>query len=187
MRRQLVVWSLVLALMAIAPPAARGANEPEVPTLGSFPLAAPEVVIRDTWGARRPGGRRHRGIDVLAPLRTQVLAAADGVVVRRKWNRWSGWYLEIDHGGWSTLYLHLDGLSPAEGGDGAEAFVGGLEVGSKVVAGQTIGFVGATGNASVPHLHFEVRVAGTRLDAYHELTAARVRQLRLYERADELD
>jgi peptidoglycan hydrolase-like protein with peptidoglycan-binding domain len=111
-----------------------------------WPLDAP---LGDGFGPR--GDRFHAGIDLVAPTGTPVRAAAAGRVV------WSGprdgWGLLVtiaDGGGIRTLYAHLETAS--------------VRLGERVAAGAVVGRVGATGDATGPHLHFEVRVHGAAVD-----------------------
>jgi murein DD-endopeptidase MepM/ murein hydrolase activator NlpD len=93
--------------------------------------------------------RAHRGTDFAAPKGTRVLAAADGHVTFAGWRNGYGNTVELRHGGSvSTLYAHLSGFSP------------GVRAGSRVRQGDPIAFVGATGWATGPHLHYEFKVAG---------------------------
>lgn len=87
----------------------------------------------------------HPGVDLAADRDTPIYAADTGVVVFAGWHRVGyGNLIIIDHGGgWTTYYGHL-----------AKRFVG---CGDQVEQGQLIGLMGATGNASGIHLHFEVR------------------------------
>ena len=103
----------------------------------------------------------HWGTDIWGPgiVKDPIYAAADGVVVKAKWNDSWGWYTMIDHGVNSngvrvmTLYAHM--YQPA--------FV---SVGQTVEAGKTpLGIVGNTGNSKGAHLHFEVYEDGRRVDA----------------------
>jgi peptidoglycan LD-endopeptidase LytH len=119
--------------------------------------------FRNTWGAPRSGGRRHRGTDVMAPFRAPVYAFTNGVVSRMSRSRLGGigLYLRGDDGV-QYFYAHLDGYAP------------GIHVGMRVEAGQHIGFNGYTGNASpsAPHVHFEVHPggsAGSAVNPYHWL------------------
>jgi len=109
------------------------------------------VSFRDTWGAPRSGGRRHRGTDVMAPFNVPVYAFTSGVVVRRSSSRLGGLglYLRGDDGA-TYYYAHLNGYTSA------------ASAGRRVVAGEHLGFNGFTGNASrsAPHVHFERRPAG---------------------------
>jgi murein DD-endopeptidase MepM/ murein hydrolase activator NlpD len=97
--------------------------------------------------------RAHTGVDFAAPRGTRVLAAADGTVVAAGSRGGYGNAVEIRHGGGiTTLYGHLSG------------FARGLHAGSRVRQGEPIGFVGATGFATGPHLHYEFRIAGIYQD-----------------------
>ena len=117
------------------------------PVLFLRPVQAP---MGDGFG--RPGGRRHDGIDFLAPAGTLVGAAGRGVVVFAGWN--SGGYgnlIEVRHRlGFETWYAHLSRVAASPG--------------QAVVGGTPIGYVGATGHATGPHLHFEVRHHGVPID-----------------------
>ena len=91
----------------------------------------------------------HRGIDYAAKRGTPVLASGDGKVTIRRQNKASGKYVVIQHGEkYTTKYLHLS------------AFGKGINPGKSVKQGQTIGYVGATGWATAPHLHYEFLVSG---------------------------
>ena len=91
----------------------------------------------------------HRGIDYAAPTGTPVLAAGDGRVVVRGRTRPNGNYIVLQHGqAFQTKYLHLSG------------FGRGVRKGSRVRQGDVIGYVGATGYATGPHLHYEFLVDG---------------------------
>lgn len=105
--------------------------------------------LKDTYGAARSGGRSHKGIDIFADRGTGVLAAAAGVVVNRDSNGVGGLslYQRGQDGRTIYYYAHLDGIRA------------GLKVGDLVRAGDTLGYVGSTGNVSgSPHLHFAVFV-----------------------------
>ncbi len=97
--------------------------------------------------------RRHRGTDYAAPSGTPVRAIGDGVIITA--GRMSGFgnVVEIRHpNGFVTRYGHLRG------------FAEGARRGARVSIGSTIGYVGMTGLASGPHLHFEVLVNGEQRD-----------------------
>ena len=97
--------------------------------------------------------RAHRGVDYAAPTGTSVKAAGDGKVVFRGRKGGYGNVIIIEHAGrYSTLYAHLSGFSRN------------VRVGSRVHQGQTIGFVGMSGLATGPHLHYEFRVNGAHKD-----------------------
>lgn len=105
--------------------------------------------IRDTFDESRDGGaRRHRAIDILAPRGTPVLAADDGIVLRLSTSALGGLTVYATDPGERVVYYyaHLD------------AYRSGLAQGALLSKGDTIGYVGTTGNApkNVPHLHFQV-------------------------------
>jgi murein DD-endopeptidase MepM/ murein hydrolase activator NlpD len=99
------------------------------------------------------GWRQHKGTDYAAATGTPVRAIGDGVVTRQGWGSGYGNVLEIRHrNGFVTRYGHLS------------RFGSGIRVGSHVAIGQTVAFVGSTGLATGPHLHFEVLVNGEQRD-----------------------
>jgi murein DD-endopeptidase MepM/ murein hydrolase activator NlpD len=105
--------------------------------------------IEDTFTAARDGGeRQHNAVDILAPLNTPVLAADDGVVLRLSTNTLGGItiYATDKDQAFVYYYAHLDHYQRD------------LAVGQSIAKGDTIGFVGTTGNApkNVPHLHFQI-------------------------------
>lgn len=113
-------------------------------------LGVTQDKLSDTWGQARSEGRVHEGIDILAPQGTAVIAAADGRIVKFFDSQRGGFTIyEFDRGEhFVYYYAHLSARAP------------GLTEGADVRQGQTIGFVGMTGNAPVPHLHFEVERLG---------------------------
>ena len=91
--------------------------------------------------------RAHRGVDYAAARGTPILATADGRVIRVGTDGGYGKSIVIRHGGnYSTLYAHLSRYSK------------GLKTGKPVRQGQIIGYIGSTGLATGPHLHYEFRV-----------------------------
>ena len=107
--------------------------------------------LRDTWGASRSNGRRHEGIDIIAPRGSKVLSTTEGVIADLRNNNLGGkviWVLGPDSS-WH-YYAHLD----AQRSD--------LKVGDFVRRGEHIGFVGNTGNAqhTAPHLHYGIYLEG---------------------------
>ena len=143
-----------------------------------FPVQGGTTYSND-WGAPRSGGRRHKGNDIFGFKGQPVVSATDGTVVRiglDGTNALSGNYLVVeDQDGWETLYIHLnndtpgtdDNLNPLD-----RAFAPGVEVGTKVRAGQVIGYLGDSGNAEAiaPQLHFEVHQPdGTAVNPYPNL------------------
>lgn len=97
--------------------------------------------------------RAHTGVDFAAPKGTRVLATADGVVSYARIQGGYGNVVELKHQGqYSTLYAHLS------------SFADGVHMGMAVRQGEVIGYVGATGLATGPHLHYEFKVAGVYRD-----------------------
>ncbi|MCE2745924.1 MAG: peptidoglycan DD-metalloendopeptidase family protein [Burkholderiales bacterium] len=96
--------------------------------------------IQQRWKA-------HNGVDYAAPTGTPIMATASGTVKFSGWQNGYGNFVEIQHhSGYSTAYAHLS------------RFGRGVKVGQKVEQGDVIGYVGATGWATGPHLHYEFRV-----------------------------
>jgi murein DD-endopeptidase MepM/ murein hydrolase activator NlpD len=97
--------------------------------------------------------RAHLGIDYAAPTGTPVWAAAGGIITHRGDGGGAGNLVMIKHdGGIETAYMHLS------------KFADGLRVGQHIAAKTVIGYVGATGLATGPHLHFGVRKNGAFVD-----------------------
>jgi len=89
--------------------------------------------------------RMHRGLDFSAPHGAAVVAAGDGTVSKRERNGGFGNYVQIEHSSnYATAYAHLS------------RYALDLKVGTRVRQGETIGYVGATGLATGPNLHYEV-------------------------------
>lgn len=106
-------------------------------------------VVTSPYGMR--WGRMHHGIDIGAPHGTPIKAAASGTVGQAGWWGAGGNAVRIDHTSQlSTRYAHLSRYA--------------VKAGQQVTQGQVIGYVGSTGNATGPHLHFEVRVKGASVD-----------------------
>ena len=118
------------------------------PLPGYSPGSAYGWRIHPIWGDRR----FHAGEDIGAPSGTPILAADSGLVTVIPDNgNGYGNYIMINHGGGRvTLYAHMSGFAVSNG--------------ATVTQGQTIGYVGSTGNSTGPHLHFEVRVNGATTD-----------------------
>ena len=97
--------------------------------------------------------RAHQGIDFGAGTGTPILAAGDGVVMRSSpWGGYGNW-LRIRHsGGWDTGYGHIS------------RYASGIRPGVHVHQGQVVAFVGATGLATGPHLHYEIWKNGQRVN-----------------------
>ena len=118
------------------------------PLPGYSPGSAYGPRIHPIWGDLR----FHSGEDIGAPSGTPILAADSGIatVIPDNGNGY-GNYVIINHGGGrTTLYAHMSGFTVSNG--------------ASVTQGQTIGYVGSTGNSTGPHIHFEVRVNGATTD-----------------------
>ena len=137
-------------------------------------MAEAAAIPGSTKSDPRPGGRRHRGVDFISTRGEPVRAVASGTVIfagvdhprqgasnlspqqaRRTARRHmglGGLFVLIDHGeDVVSGYFHLDGYR--------------VEEGARIEAGQIIGVVGTTGiNESPPHLHFELRVKGYKIN-----------------------
>jgi murein DD-endopeptidase MepM/ murein hydrolase activator NlpD len=102
-------------------------------------------------------GAIHTGLDISADMGTPVHAAADGIVARAQYDGGYGRMVVIDHGdGMQSWYAHL----------------GRYEVvpGQEIRRGEVLGFSGASGRVTSPHLHFEVRMGGSPVNPYRYLT-----------------
>lgn len=108
--------------------------------------------LRDSYAAKRHGGRIHGALDIMAPRSTPVLAATDHVIGRLFEGPVGGIviYAYDTEEQFVYYYAHL------------ERYRHGLAVGDRVAKGSVIGYVGTTGNAppDVPHLHFQVMKRG---------------------------
>ncbi|QNI70308.1 M23 family metallopeptidase [Cyanobium sp. NS01] len=134
-----------LALQQLPPDPTPSASQPPGPLHYPLAVAASEQA---PWGWRyspaRGAWRMHTGLDLIAPEGTAVLAVLPGTVQRVAEISGYGLTVLIDHGsGWSSLYAHLLRTS--------------VVAGDSVTAGQTVGLVGQSGNASTAHLHLELR------------------------------
>lgn len=151
-----------------------------VPT--RFYMASPEVdgqALDFIWPVDgrviSPFGKRHggwhAGMDIKAESGTSILAAAPGVVISSGQERAYGRIIRIEHdSGFVTVYAHnLENL---------------VEVGDRVSGGTIIATVGRTGQATTPHLHFEVRHEGMVYNPLHLLPAREVIEVRADEAPD---
>lgn len=132
----------------------------EPPAALPSPVALASVRLSDSWGAARPGGRRHEGIDIFAPKGTPVIATTRGVVTRVGTNRLGGQIVGVLGPGleWH-YYAHLDRFGTFREGD-------------LIKPGDVLGYVGNTGNARTTrsHLHYGVYRHGAT-NPYPRLTA----------------
>lgn len=129
---------------------------PVVPPIDTRPL----VIRQDAKGdgrfqSPRSGNRRHRGIDLVAPIDSPVRAVRSGTVVQVGLHRGLGRFVELQHRrGMSSRYAHLKTVR--------------VEPGRRVRQGAVIGTVGKTGNARhawiTPHVHLEVLQDGAPID-----------------------
>ena len=125
------------------------------PELLRVPVAGAELT--SGFGMRRnpihATYRLHAGVDWSAPDGSPILAAGDGVVISAGWESGYGYTTRIlDNGGVDTMYAHQTAIAV------------GIEPGTRVRQGDIIGAVGATGSATGPHLHYEVRIDGQLVD-----------------------
>jgi murein DD-endopeptidase MepM/ murein hydrolase activator NlpD len=141
---------IVLRVWPLAPTEPRIAAPVSAPA-PPYDLLIPVAGVRpddltDTFGDLRDSTRTHRAIDILAPTGTPVVAAVGGRILRLHTSALGGLtvYQMGPTNGWVYYYAHLDGYAE------------GLRAGQIVAAGDTLGFVGETGNAPIPHLHFAV-------------------------------
>ena len=123
--------------------------EPEVTVSAGGAIVCPVaggVDFVDSWGAARSGGRAHKGVDMMAASGTPTVAPVSGTVEHRGSSLGGlSWYVHGDDG--STYYgTHLSGYENEGSG--------------WVEAGTVIGYVGQSGNAGTPHLHFEHHPGG---------------------------
>ena len=139
--------ALSIALATAAP-----ADATNAASVGSlyFPVAGFDGrPLDDSFNDSRDGGaRRHNAIDIMAPRGTPVLSVQDGRILRLSRNSKGGItvYATDNEERFVFYYAHLDRYHP------------GVREGRTLIRGDTIGYVGSTGNApeSVPHLHFQL-------------------------------
>jgi peptidoglycan hydrolase-like protein with peptidoglycan-binding domain len=134
---------------------------------GTTPVSGPVRLLRpvpgrigDGFGAPRGRGRRHTGIDFPVQAGTRIGAAGVGVVEFAGWN--TGGYgnlVVVRHRlGYATWYAHMSRIA--------------VSAGQSVTGGTTLGYVGSTGHATGPHLHFELRRNAVPIDPVPYLLAA---------------
>jgi murein DD-endopeptidase MepM/ murein hydrolase activator NlpD len=120
------------------------------------PLNYRRISSRFSRARRHPITRKvtpHHGVDFVADRGTPVVAAADGRVESAGWQGNLGKAVRIRHGrGYTTVYGHLGGFSK------------GVSSGSRVAQNQVIGYVGSTGRATGPHLHYTLLANGRPVD-----------------------
>ena len=125
-------------------------------TLLRYPLQFTEISSEFSLLQRHPllhRARPHLGVDLAAPRGTPVRAVADGRVDYAGWDGGLGRCVKIDHGAsLESVYGHLSEITP------------GAKEGASVERGQVIGYVGATGLATGPHLHYALERDGYYVD-----------------------
>ena len=98
--------------------------------------------------------KMHQGTDFAAPMGTPIMASGRGVVKKSGWCGGGGNCVVIKHNStYTTIYAHMS------------KFARGIRNGVRVKQGQTIGFVGSTGKSTGPHLHYEVKVNGKKVNS----------------------
>lgn len=96
--------------------------------------------------------RAHRGVDYGGPIGTPIRVTGDGQIIKRQWNRSYGRVIFVKHAGkYTTVYAHMSKFGKYKQGDW-------------VRQGQVIGYIGQTGLATGPHLHYEFRENGRHVD-----------------------
>ncbi len=126
----------------------RGTKQAQVQGTGNF-IWPTNGRVTSGYGWR--WGKVHRAVDIGAAQGTPIYAADDGKVVFSGWRTSYGYVVQVDHGnGFHTLYAHCSKLLVSRG--------------QKVSKGQTIAKIGQTGNATGPHVHFEVIKNGSQVN-----------------------
>lgn len=141
----------LVSLLFRADPVSASIQTPAAMRQVIVPVAGIAVAhLSDTWGTARRQGRRHEGIDIMAARGTPVHAAVGGTVAKLfKSGRGGITVYQFDPSKRFILYYaHLDRYAP------------GLKEGGQIAQGQVIAYVGSTGNATTPHLHFEIHRSG---------------------------
>ena len=127
------------------------ANNPDEPARGVGPIGTPDEIAYYTSPLssfiQTQNIHGYNAVDLAAPTGTPIMASADGeviIAIQGGWNGGYGSYVVVNHAnGSQTLYAHMSKVAAT--------------VGEEVVQGQVIGYVGMTGSATGPHVHFEIR------------------------------
>ena len=158
--RSVVACTLVLGLVTVllasglsfshaAPPPIKARPYGYAAALDVFPTDPP-CFYANSWGAARSGGRKHQGVDIITGRNKPIYAVRDGKVSKKYSGAelaGNGIAIQIADGTY-YFYAHLS------------SFAEGIRKGSKVKAGDIIGYVGSTGATLVPHIHFEIHPRG---------------------------
>ena len=157
-RRALAGSALAIAVAMLAAPASAhdtgratvSDDAPRALDAMACPVAE-QADFSDSWGDRRSGGRRHEGVDMAAERGTPVVAALAGFAEFKNTGAGGKSIWLTTPSGDKFFYAHLDAWE----GESRE-----------VAQGDVVGYVGSTGNAGGPHLHFEVRPGGRAINPY---------------------
>lgn len=146
----LLVLGVAPSAVALTANAASTTTAPIIP-LSAFPVDPPCWFV-DNWGEARAGGRVHEGVDIAAEQGEAVFAVVAGTIAKVYSDapglRAGNAIRLVQADGTYFFYAHLLGIAP------------GIAPGVRVAAGDLIGYVGQTGNALAPHLHFEIHPGG---------------------------
>ena len=158
--RSVVACTLILGLVTVlltnglsfshaVPPPIKARPYGYAAALDVFPTDPP-CFYANSWGAARSGGRKHQGVDIITGRNKPIYAVRDGKVSKKYSGAklaGTGIAIQIADGTY-YFYAHLS------------SFAEGIRKGSKVKAGDIIGYVGSTGATLVPHIHFEIHPQG---------------------------
>ena len=124
-------------------------RQPQVTRPTGMPVVCDKPILSSGFGRRN--GKPHNGVDISAPKGSRVVVTADGQVVFTGRVDGYGRLVRVAHGdGYESWYCHLKRIKTKRG--------------KHLRRGDTIGLVGKSGNASGPHLHYEVRLDGRPVD-----------------------
>lgn len=122
--------------------------------------STPSIMPAAGWLSSRFGHRTdpftgrwtmHWGIDISTNTGNPIVATADGIVIKAQYDKYLGNYVTISHGnGFTTVYGHMSKFA--------------VKAGKKVKRGDVIGYIGKTGKAAGPHVHYEVWKDGKKVD-----------------------